>query len=382
MKDDKRFYIARLADDLQDGASERAVEVYEYAVLADADVVGELETDQFVFRVWEMGSFGNGQIRWLCLRMRYPIATEDERQQEYERRRQWTKSERANAFYHGGGPAEEVVALASIFFRRRLRLGQQVRMNDNPVMVNWDNNTNRLDEYRRGVVNTADAGDWFALLSKLDPKLHLSVMLAARLYQEALWQYETAPDLAYINLVTAVESLSNRASNEAATLATLDEQLSDLVGEISDDDLRLRITTHLEGRLRPDRVKARWVKFILDHVTPEFWTERVLPESVSTDATDKQLADAGYITPSTLERMIRKIYDQRSDSLHRGRPFPPFITDTIGGADVPPYALSMSYRGGSWNQDEFFPNLPFFERLVRNVIMSFVASNQLGPPTT
>jgi hypothetical protein len=58
-----------------------------------------------------------------------------------------------------------------------------------------------------GTRNLERLGPWFERIVALNPKLHLALMLAVRMYHRGILQIEDAPDLAYLNVVSAIEVL-------------------------------------------------------------------------------------------------------------------------------------------------------------------------------
>src|SRR3990167_5006504 len=91
----------------------------EYEIIADAHIVGAITYGPYYFTIWEIGHKTEGELRRLCLRIQEKSFDENEKPCE-------TASK--SGFYHGGGIAGELVALASLFLRRRLKLGHIVRM--------------------------------------------------------------------------------------------------------------------------------------------------------------------------------------------------------------------------------------------------------------
>ena len=374
MSQSSRLYVARLWDEYVE--TQRSDE-YEYAVVADADIVGELDDGPVWLAVWQMGAHAPGQERWLCLRIRYPEPTEEERERRLRampRPDTMSKKAREQAFYHGGGPAEEVVAFASLFLRRRLKLGPEVRISGRPVMLDrhWNQPEGRLS---RGQTNLSDLSSGMDLVKNLETEFHLPFVLAARLYQQALQQEETAPDLAYLSLVSAIEAISNRQDIGALSLADHDEVLAELTEQIKDSSLRTWIADRLLETLHQDRIRLRFVKFIVSHVESEFWDESGR-SAAAVDATEKSSYRQWLqVKPEQLEELMTRVYRQRSKTLHEGRPFPPWINSSYDIEEMPG-GLGMSSGDGAWDASDYFPHLSFMERLTRHVLVSFLKRNQ------
>src|SRR5438552_74387 len=109
-----------LFTDRPDSSEDQAYEV-EYAVIADAHIVGEFNRGSLLFSVWDPGVEGPGQEHWLCLQVRYMEPIDAGVGESLPRPDKMSNNERKRqrAAYHGGGVPEEVVALASLFLRRR-----------------------------------------------------------------------------------------------------------------------------------------------------------------------------------------------------------------------------------------------------------------------
>jgi len=105
----------------------------------------------------------------------------------------------------------------------------------------------------------------------------------------------------------------------------------------------------------------------------------------------------GRIDETNLIPLLKKIYDQRSKTLHTGEPFPFYIFDrtTLPGLENYPEELwlakpiiphhqemdeipigTMMYGGRTWESKDFIPYPHFFERLVNHVLKNYLKANQ------
>lgn len=378
MKSSGEMYITRFERLVAEEGDQRRFEEREYAVIADADITGELKTGPFDFKMWQMGEFGPGQERWLCLQIRYPQMTEDEYQNWLESSpppHRMSKTQRRKAFYHGGGAAEEVVALASLFLRRRLKLGPEVRIDGNPVMMERNFGV-RTDKYLiEGKSNLAELRPWMELAHNLREEVHLPFVLAARLYQQALSQIQSAPDLAYLNLVSAIEALANRQKISQPIVADYDQHLAGLLERIEDRELQDRLSERILGHLNEGKIGLRFVQFILNHVEDSFWDEQSRPPEAKDETDPEKLRKWGLVVPEDLSELMQRVYAQRSKTLHEGRPFPSWALRSTRDEDLP-RSPGIASGGGFWAEEDFIPYLPFMERLVRHVLITFLRRNQ------
>lgn len=338
------------------GVGAVATEVDEFEVTTDVHVVGELVFGPYFFTIWDFGLRNKGQARSLCLRVN-EIPSDDGK---------WTGEQPTTTpLYHGGGIESEITALASVFLRCRLTLGPIVRHGDRPMrlptkLVDW------IDpEVVSGQRNLADLGRWLELTANLKPELHQGFILAAKLYQQGLEVIETKPDLAYLNLVSAIEVLSQDFPVQKS-LKDADGKLARLLQQIPDPSLRQQI----EDRLLEKHLKfitERFVQFIQQYVDNSFWLRETSEEGLQGIPWP-----ANQITPERLPGLLRQVYDQRSRTLHAGKPFPPTIFAPPFQQQGAEFIDTIYSRGRQWTAEELVPYPQFFERLVRHVLINYV----------
>lgn len=348
MPADKRMLFVRNIERLRQNPDK--ARTTEYQIIADAHIVGELTYGPYYFTIWEFSNKLPGEERWLCLQIR-----------EAERREDEWKSASETGFYHGGGIAAELVALASLLLRRRLKLSATVRMDDKPRMFSSPKSWSDKDLIS-GNSNLADLEQGLKLVEGLRPELHESFVLAVRLYQEALDLVESTGDLAYLNLVSAIEVLAQDYSVEPPSVKEFDAGLAALVERVQDRKLRDEILDRLVNRERS--IARKFKKFILDHIEDNFWTAADRPER-------------GRIEPAELPEFLDRIYKQRSRTLHTGEPFPPNAVENppLMGGEVD-RCLGLSVGERKWEPSQFIPHVSFFEQLVNHVLKTYLTRNQ------
>ncbi|MCD4785155.1 MAG: hypothetical protein K8T10_15170 [Candidatus Eremiobacteraeota bacterium] len=346
---DKRMHFIRNMEALKKVESD----FIEYEITSDADIAGEFAYGPYRLMLWDFSEKKDGEERKLCLRIEKKIPGRDEDP--------WKTAEKA-AYYHGGGIEGELIAFASLFLRRRFKIGPQVRWNDKPfIKLGYKN---QIDgQLVEGKSNLTDLTQWFKLVENLDGRFHQRYILAVRLYHKAIQMIEEEPDLAYLNLVSAIEVLCQKTDIEPISLFEVNPKLAKVLEKVEDLDLRREIE---EAALkRQGFIRRRFVAFILKHVEDSFWKEEKRPEPCY-----------GRIEPEKLEELLKRIYDQRSKTLHNGEPFPPSIFDApVMGAEIH-FSLGMSKGEKKWEPKDYIPNLIFFERLVNHVLKNFLEKNQ------
>jgi len=139
---------------------------------------------------------------------------------------------------------------------------------------------------------------------------------SGRFYLQALQNFEERPDVAYLNLITAGEVLSNYFSYDKDEL--LDEQAKDIIRQIveaSDDGPEL--ARQIKGRLF--QVKRRFLRAMESLLTDPFFAE------------SEAERDFLRLKKEDIKSRLSAAYDLRSQHVHSGIPFGSWIARTLGG---------------------------------------------------
>lgn len=348
---------------------------FEYEVITDANIVGEIDFDMCYLTIWySPGLRRRGQSRFLCLRIKNPyplpplIPTE----------------------------AMDFLSRASLFLRRRLVLSSLTRCDDKPSRYDADDHQTIMpppsghyidvDIVRDPATNLADLKEWLEMVDKLDTNKRERFDLAARLYSQALEIMEIRPDLGYLNLVSAIETLAVDVDVGAPSLDDLSEGWEDLVNKIADTKLRQEIT----NKLVEDRFFTRKFCTFIEKCMEkdkDFWTYERRPKG------------PGRIMEKSLPKLLRKIYKQRSETLHSGKPFPFYVFQRTALPsleqyseeiwlekkttvhynemdEIPSHSMIVMPSGGTWAAKDFIPYPHFFERLVNHALKNYLRANQ------
>ena len=298
----------------------------EYEVTTDSAAFRSYATGDYLFSTWERPERKPGIYRKLLLRILAKTVVSAAEVGAAEPTRK--------GFYHGGGIAEELIALAALFLRARFKLGPVLRIHDAPIYISREEKILDRDIIRDSVP-LDELGDWFKLAQGLKDEWHLDFITAARFYQRGLLFIDTNPEIAYLDLISAIETLSG--------------------------------SNGFGKRRKRGLVKARFVKFIINNTTDDFWDPKRI---------DTHLPPVLYVEKNDLKEYLKRVYRIRSDYLHDGIPFPPFIYE-------PPYKNAELPLGDKtwtteklWTKADFIPLPHFFERLVRHVLINFLRDNQ------
>ena len=333
-----------------------AEHVFEIEVIAEARVRAEYREGPYCLSVWDKEPMESGTKRKLCLRVRERLSSVS---------KVWAgvKYDPKEAI----AIADEIVVLASLFLRTRLWRGRIVRVDDVAEIVP-EAKCGRLDEAL--VVdegNLACLSEYMDRVEKLDGKSQAQFMLAAKMYHEALMVLESRPDMAYLNLVSAIEALAGDfADFEKPSLSEFDPKLAKHVCEVAGGNEVLRGQIE-QCVLQKERfISRRIVAFILAHTGDAFWKT---PES----------SDHGRVKPRSFEELLKRVYNRRSALLHDGTPFPDCVFRPPDNSAALEFRLREKTGEDPAASADFLPSVAFFERLVNSVLKSYLDSRSRNP---
>lgn len=202
-------------------------------------------------------------------------------------------------------------------------------------------------------------------LPRLDPEDCIELVRAARLYQEALWVAESEPNMAWLMLVSALETAANRWKTSWGTpLENLRAAMPELVSRIErvEDDKLTNFVAKKLGHLVKSTEK--FVAFVQEHLPA--------PPSLRPELPANQVE----WTSANMAAVLRIVYDYRSKALHGGTPFPApmCLPAGMGTADGPLVevgtdSLAVTTEGGYWEAKDLPISLPTFHYLVRGTLL-------------
>jgi hypothetical protein len=192
----------------------------------------------------------------------------------------------------------------------------------------------------------------------------VALIRAARAYQEGLWLSDSDPQLAWLLLVSSIETAAGRWHTT----------------DISDTDLLRAQKPALAGRLQDT-----WGDEAVEFVAGEFaktmratwrFTEFLLafrPDPPKNRASSSLLD----WSEASLRRVFQRVYNYRSRALHGGTPFPtpmchaPFRHEDWDGYAEVPTGLASAERGGVWLRKDTPILLWTFEYVARNAVLNW-----------
>lgn len=351
---------------------------FECVLYTDAHITGQVEEEcgpyQFLNTVPHTGKFGT-ILPYIVLRSYYSEWGKDEPPKAIDK----TDSSK----YHGGSSIiDEISALSSLFLGARIKASAVTRDFDDLEKEPMGRPRNWFYRYPPSSLNFDIRGPVipFVLETRNLSELHglkdilelngeeaIALLRAARLYQDALWIAETDPNLAWLMLVSALETVAgcwrgSSFSNKEILSETLPKLISFLTAEGYEKliDWIADHLAHLTGSTK------KFINFSL----------RFLP-----DAPEQRPREFLQIewTPDAWKKTFSKIYKYRSEALHTGTPFPLPMGD-------PPFryrpneplsergtiGVAASQANASWKAEDLPINLNLFAIVTRQILLNWL----------
>lgn len=353
---------------------QQAYQIDEYQLFTDADIVGELVEGCEPYTFLNMVSFNKepGNIREsITLRIYW-----------YTSYQVSVGVETDTSQYHGGHINDEIAALASLKLGIRLKSGDMTRTfhgfyNDklglprlpiNPPPQLIIHNRQRL--VIPGVFKNVDISILKDLksLQHISEDRYVSLLRAARLYQDAIWIAESDPNLAWLMLISAVEIAANQwlvdSDSPAQRLKSSKPILAKLLVDSGGEELLEKVAEEIIHTLGATN---KFIKFCLKY-QPDPPAER---------------PNTGQIkwTKSDLKKILNTLYRYRSDALHGGNPFPaPMCSppektlDGLLSEKACTFGLAVHTRGGTWKAEDLPINMNTFHYFVNGVLNNWWSS--------
>jgi len=194
-----------------------------------------------------------------------------------------------------------------------------------------------------------------------------ALIKAARQYQQAIWIADSDPSLAWLMLVSAIETAASEWSSDSSPVEKLEiafPKLVKLIAESKSPDLLAPVAEILKQLTGSTK---RFVSFIKAFVP--------LPP-----AGRPQPYLQFSFAPDDLQKAVKLIYGHRSKSLHSGTAFPLpmceppqhiWAADTLSSVQEKPQGLAMSSRNASWTAEQTPMLLNTFEHIARGALLNW-----------
>ncbi|WP_437667817.1 hypothetical protein [Sorangium sp. So ce1182] len=281
--------------------------------------------------------------------------------------------------YHGGWLADEISSLAGLLLGIRLRPGgisRDFRSNDPMGQPRADTSVPESPLPRiQSAWIVPRAHETHNLNENLDPLLDaypklsasqaVSLVRAARLYQDAIWVSESEPELAWLLLVSAVEVVATHEQVQThkpedmlqLALPALHATLESAGGAA----LVAECAAHVSGLTK---ATARFIGFLLEF----------LPSEPSRPDGNVELIPWNK---AAIRKAIAKVYEYRSRALHDGTPFPwPMCRPPMfcGTYYERPHGSATGFNEATWLARDMPMLLHVFEHIARGAIIQWWAS--------
>ncbi len=274
--------------------------------------------------------------------------------------------------FHGGWPVDEITALSSLALGVRLKAGDMSR-----EFTPWDKpyGRPRAPAFRLDPVllrgdrlvlpticgtHSLQNLEPLTILPKITSQDAIALIRAARLYQDALWVAESEPSLAWVMLVSAVETAANHwRKTEETHLERLKISKPELVQILEDtgiEDLPERVADCLKDTVGSTK---KFIDFII----------KFLPEPPPRRPKHHQ----HLWECKALKKTMNIIYRYRSKALHDGRPFPEPMC-RAPHRQIPeerPIGLASQTQGSIWMAKDIPMMLHTFEYIVRKSLLKW-----------
>jgi hypothetical protein len=274
--------------------------------------------------------------------------------------------------YHGGMLSDEIAAIVSLCLGIRLKAGGISRVFDldgDPKgrPVGFRAHSEPILDKPTGLAPILPRALEPRSLTKIEPManlLHLSpteamaLVRAARLYQDAMWIGESAPELSWMMFVSAVEiAASYWYTDSRADVEILEEFKPEFVEELNE----------IGG--------AEAIRIVADEFASHLRAAKKFREFIANFAPDPPQERPEHGRFSWRRRNIKqamvKIYDWRSRALHGGIAFPQPMCDRPRLREEKPLGLASSTRGGVWVAKDVPMLLHTFEYIVRKALLKW-----------
>jgi hypothetical protein len=348
---ERRLYTIRNAAASVLRESKESPPIYEFEVFSEVPVDGEFIFGPFSLSAWD-ATPPTGSRRSLVLRfadfldIKSPLV----------------KSTKGG-FYHGISMPDEFCALATALLRRRVLLGPLLRVNDGAIRVSSPSYPPNLDLVK-GKIDLSQLASRLEELSRLPSEYHEAFILACRMYQEAVMVIDDKPDIAYLLLVSGVEVFVAKFVPRTSE-SELSEEIRQALGQCDPESRKVLLRRILEL----DRgISRNFVSFVNAHVTDDFWSQ-----------SPKISTEEGRVTREELPELLKRVYNQRSKTLHEAEPFPPNVLAPPNDYAEIDRRSEITVGERRWTQTQFVPYVRFFERLVQHVLVTFLKTRSNAP---
>ena len=345
---------------------------YEYLFYTDARVIGQRESGLGPYSFLNSLPSTIGVLKVnasivlraeICSRVEFPdMSSTDE-----------------TRYYGGETIADELAALTSLVLGIRIQTSGASRefgYSDDPLGQPLEGlNEEKPSIWRTSRIPMLPALSKECSLTKLDllntiPEIdsgrYINLVRACRAYQSALWIADSDANLAWLLLVAAIETAALDYRVDSNTPESMLKEIKPcLASYLEKEGGTALLSTIAQNFSHLMQSTQRFIQFGL----------RFLPMPPERDPDN----ESGQIdwSPSSMYRILKKIYSYRSRYLHSGIPFPaPMLSSRIYTlfSPLPEVAipgLGTYSHGATWKPKDVPINLHCFHHLARGILLNW-----------
>ncbi len=212
--------------------------------------------------------------------------------------------------------------------------------------------------------NLGDAVPLLDLLPKISGRNSVALVRAARLYANALWVCDGDPNLAWLQMVSAVEAAAVQRSGTKPAWKRVEQEMPDL----------WKILLDAGGQEHAEKVGAKLAGLVRS--TDRF--ARFMDE-FGPGPPERRPEEHSQIDWPEVPKRLKTIYAFRSRALHSGIPFPAPMCEPplTWGTDIPvekPPWISAQQGASAWVAEDIPMYLHTFEYLARGALLAWWGS--------
>jgi hypothetical protein len=282
-----------------------------------------------------------------------------------------------DAYWGSGHVSDEMAALISLVVGIRLKAGAPSRLymsdDEDPrgrPIAYQQRKTPQLSPVNGKLIAPGVAGERhivslepISLYPTISADVALAILRAAKLYQDAVWIVEDEPSLAWVMLVSAVETVAEKWRTDSAPPEVVFRELEpDWANEMEEEFGAESVRWAANKWTRLMKAGDRFLRFLL----------AFLPEPPMARPTEQHQHPWNE---GKIRSTLKTVYGYRSNALHGGIPFPmpmccpPILSDDTGIPPEVPWQLGMGGSGGHWAGDDIPITFNTFEYIARNAIL-------------
>lgn len=285
--------------------------------------------------------------------------------------------------HYGGEADDEIAALLSLALGVRCRsggitrhwlrhsgeaqpdpLGYPIEFNHRPPMWTPPLRGRPFLPELPSNVDLGDAVPLLGLLPKISDRKSVALVRAARLYANALWVCDGDPNLAWLQMVSAVEAAAVQRSGTKPVWKRVEQEMPDL----------WKVLLDAGGQQHAENVGAK----LADLVRSADRFARFMDE-FGPGPPARRPEDHSQIEWSEVPSRLKTIYAFRSRALHSGIPFPAPMCEPpmTWGTDIPveqPPWVSSQQGASVWAAADIPMYMHTFEYLARGALLGWWCS--------